>query len=55
MPWLKATPDTDAPAFRHAWTTWALKGLGVRVSLAHGDPLDEAKNGVHLNRWTPSP
>jgi hypothetical protein len=23
--------------------------------LAHGDPLTRAKNGVHLNRWTPSP
>ncbi|MGY3303760.1 hypothetical protein ACVK1X_003059, partial [Pseudomonas sp. PvR086] len=22
--------------------------FGVRVSLAHGDPLNKAKNGVHL-------
>ena len=31
------------------------KGFWVRVSLAHGDPLAGAKNGVHLNRWTPLP
>lgn len=26
------------------------EGLGLRGSLAHGDPLVEAKNGIHLNR-----
>ena len=31
------------------------EGFWIRVSLAHGDPLTRAKNGVHLNRWTPSP
>ena len=31
------------------------EGFWIRVSLAHGDPLTRVKNGVHLNRWTPSP
>ena len=33
----------------------SFEGFWIRVSLAHGDPLTRAKNGVHLNRWTPSP
>ena len=33
----------------------SFEGFWIRVSLAHGDPLAGAKNGVHLNRWTPLP
>ena len=32
----------------------SFEGFWIRVSLAHGDPLTGAKDGVHLNRWTPS-